>query len=171
MKYCISRLLGLFAVSKVLFLISCRSEAETLSIKDAPAHLIEHFFEKGKSVFIDTISNKCVMKEMDNDTGTTVFYSYRVTITDSTIRDEKQNAKWQKYFRFDFQYDWKAIVDGDSITPVFFQAVVPKKNLYSDDAIIVFELKKGFSADTLTFNNRFDEKGMQVFDLNIKNKR
>lgn len=110
-------------------------------------------------IYLDKVPNLSVMKASDN--GNTIFSSYLIGFEDSLIiTDRKKMLAKGKYYQYDMQKDWIAIVGKDSIKPVFFQPKV-KTNPNVDEVIIIFELPPGRQPDTLIYNDSYGAWGIQ----------
>ncbi len=130
-----------------------------------------HLARIGRSddlLYIDRISNRAIMKE-GTDTGTkTAFYSFLVGWQDSTAKaDKKGGNEKEKYFQYDMQKDWAALVNGDSLHPVFFQERPGLSDILKE-AVMVFELPRGTTTDTIVYKDSFGAWGGRLFVLNLK---
>jgi hypothetical protein len=102
--------------------------------------------------------------------GATRFCSFLVGIRDSVaaaVADADKRREREKYLQYGMQEDWRAIVGGDSLKPVFMQE---KPNLGGDlrEDALVFEIPRGVRADTLVYRDTYGDWGTQVFVLNEK---
>lgn len=122
----------------------------------------------GESIYVDRVSNRSVMRA-DSDTGSrTIFCSFLVGWQDSAADMDKDRQRGrEKYFQYSMQEDWVALVDGDSLSPVFFQER-PGLNQQLKEGVMVFELPLGAETDTLVYKHGYGSWGTRLFVLNLK---
>jgi hypothetical protein len=129
-------------------------------------HWIEIGLKGEGMMYLDGVPNAAVMQENKNDSSGTEFCSFLVGFQDSSMAvDAKKQEEKQKYFQYEMYKNWTAIVNGDSIAPVFFQ---PKAKLQQqmDEGILVFEYPVGKKPDTLVYKDSFGPWGLQQIILN-----
>jgi len=107
----------------------------------------------GSAIYIDAVPNSAVMQNNAGDTGTTRFHSFRIGFSDSVITDRKQEMLKQRYYDFEMEHDWTALVNGDSVRPVFFHPQVQKTNVLKE-FIVVFETEAASGPDTFIYKDR-----------------
>ena len=118
-------------------------------------------------LYLDRLDNRVVMAREDT-AGPTMFRSFLVGLRDSVVvTDADRKREREKYLQYGMQGDWTAIVDGDSLKPVFMQE---KPNLGGElrESALVFEVPRGAEADTLVYRDTYGDWGTQVFVLNEK---
>ncbi len=128
-------------------------------------HLATVPYSAGGELYVDGVANKKVLKERDS--GNYTFSSFRIGFTDSLPHDKKEEIALNKYFDYEMQRDWVALVNGDTLRPVFVQPMV-RKNVQSREALLVFEIMKGQQPDTLVYKSPFGPKEIQLIVLNRK---
>jgi hypothetical protein len=133
--------------------LSCKDKAGTLANIPLEHHDAQMSKPDGSLISIDAVPNSSVMRNADTDTGSTRFYTFRVGIADSLIADKKQEMVKQRYYDFEMEQDWIAVVNGDSMHPVFFHPQ-PQKTQVLKEFIMVFELPAGWKPDTLIYKDR-----------------
>jgi hypothetical protein len=128
-------------------------------------HLILLPYSSSGNLYVDSVPNKSVLKEQVNDNGIYKFCSFKVGFTDSTIYEKKEQLLLNKYFDYEMQKDWVAVVNGDSITPVLLQPMV-KKNSFTREFLLVFEINKHNKIDSLAYKNNFKQGTILQIALN-----
>jgi hypothetical protein len=163
-------LLRKFAVSYaslgfMLLVSACHS---VTAMPEAPVHHQAMISRGGESIYLDRVSNASVMKEIVDSNAKTIFCSFLVGWQDSTVNTDKdQQRNREKYFQYDMQKDWVALVKGDSLYPVFFQER-PGLNQQFKEGIMVFELPRDATPDSLVYKDSFGSWGKRLFVLNLK---
>ena len=157
-RFC-TMLLGL----QVLLLAACHLRAhESPKIMH---HLIE-FRQKGSLLYIDTVDNRYVLDMSKTNTSNHAFFhSFLIGLVDSTTGKAKDEKAKEKYFEYDLEKDFTALVTGDSIKPVFFQ---PKTLIgkMGKEGILVFETNEKAFPDTLVYRDSFGGWGTQIIIIN-----
>lgn len=149
-----------FSAAVMLAGAACNQAANASSA--GRKHLVE-INKNGDLLYVDKTSISRVMKE----TGDSYFSSYVIGFADSIKGNSKSESEKTLYFQYRMSNDWKAVLNGDSLLPVFFQPVT-KLNSMTREGIIVFELPGGQHPDTLVFNDSFGQWEQQVIVLNQK---
>jgi hypothetical protein len=126
----------------------------------AKRHLVE-ISRNGSTLYIDRIDSRQIIKSDSNGT----FTAYKIEFEDSVQRDKKYEQDKTVYFEYRLGNDWKAVIDGDSIAPVFFQPVTGL-NKMNKEGILVFELPAGKQADALVYDDSFGNWQQQIIALN-----
>jgi len=131
-------------------------------------HMAQVKKQNGVMLYADRISNKAILRT-DSVNTSTVFCSYKIGVLDSSLAtlDKKQQLLWGKYFDFEMQKNWTALVNNDSIPAVFFQGL-PQKSSYMREAVVVFEVPKGSNPDTLIYNNTYQTNNTDLLVLSNK---
>ncbi|HET9056044.1 MAG TPA: hypothetical protein VFN30_04265 [Chitinophagaceae bacterium] len=114
-------------------------------------------------IYIDKVPAQMVMSEADTSEGITKFCCYQVGIIDSGFvakATDKKTLELGKYYQYDMQKDWFAMINGDSLLPVFFQPKT-RKNANCFEGILVFETPKEKDPDTLVYKDSFGQWGTQ----------
>lgn len=115
-------------------------------------------FKPGRFFYLDQVKNKQVMQISDaaEDKG---YASYLVGFLDSNwVPDPQQPKKEderQTYYRFNMQDRWRAVLNGDSLIPVFYQPV-PQTDKRLNAGVLVFQLPEGIRPDTLVYRDAAD---------------
>jgi hypothetical protein len=151
-----------------IFLAACSSQKIKINDSVKEKHFVEISLQNVGRMYIDEVPNDLVMKTGSKKNNTSEFYSLLVGFQDSTLNASKPpDEKQTKYFQYDMPKDWFAIVDGDSLSPVFS---VPRTKLHkeTDEAIIVFEVPKGRRPDTLVYKDSFGPWSVQQIVLDQK---
>ena len=144
-----------------LLLTACGNPQSTVAVKQHLAAVSR----PGEILYVDHLDNRVVLKEEAAAGSTTVFCSFLVGWQDSTLQtDKKKSLAREKYFQYDMQKDWTALVKGDSLHPVFFQE---KSGLNSQlkEGALVFEVPAGEQPDTLIYKDSFGGWDQQVLVL------
>jgi len=120
--------------------------------------------QPGAMLYVDKVDNKRVMKE-EKSIDNKHFVSYKVGFYDSTlVTDKKKQEEVGLYYQYKMSYDWKAIVNGDSLSPVFFQPVTTLNNQVKE-GILVFELPADKQPDTLVYNDASGTWNTRIIEL------
>ncbi|THU40043.1 hypothetical protein FAM09_09155 [Niastella caeni] len=148
----------LSAVLVLLYVQACQQPAA----KTIPAirHLAE-VHKNGSTLYVDRADSRQVMKADSSE----VFIAYKIGFEDSVQGDKKYEQERNVYYDFRMAGDWKAVVDSDSIAPVFFQPVTGL-NKTNKEGILVFELPAGKRPDALVYNDSFGGWQQQIIALN-----
>lgn len=127
----------------------------------------KHLAEKngpGVRLVVDKVDNKLLMAAGERDR----FVSYRIGFYDSVKpADKKELRERGVYYQYKMQRDWKAIVQGDSIAPVFYQPVAGL-NDQVNEGVLVFELAEGQQPDTLVYEDATGLWQKQIIVLKAK---
>ena len=160
-KMCLS-----VGVASALLLLACRvNQQKTGAITK---HQAEVKNTGGGRLYADRISNGAFMKTMDTDKQSTEFVSYKIGFEDSAlILNREARQKKGKYIQYDMENDWKALINGDSLSPVFMQPLV-KKNVEMDESILVFEVPVNQEPDTLIYSDSFNGYELRKIVLKVK---
>jgi hypothetical protein len=141
-------LLGMFSIIN-----GCTDgKAKTVKIESVEKHEAQIQSPGAGMIYADKIACDAVMRNTDsNRTG--AFHCYLVGFIDSlgiAKAQDKKTLETGKYYQFDVQNDWMAMIQGDSVMPVFYQ---PKQRLEShrNEGVLVFEMKDGKGPDTLIY--------------------
>lgn len=141
----------------VMCLPACR-EAVTQA-KPVVRHLAERH-QNGATIYIDKVDSRRVMKADSSE----AFTAYKIGFTDSLPHDKKYERDRTVYYDFRMANDWKAVIDGDSIRPVFYQPVTGLNNMVYE-GIVVFELPAGRQPDELIYDDSFSDWQRQIIAL------
>lgn len=154
-----------WALGLILLISACHSVTAT---PEAPVHHQAMINRPGESIYLDRVSNASVMKETIGSGAGTRFCSFLVSWQDSAVSTDKDRQRTrEKYFQYDMQKDWVALVKGDSLYPVFFQER-PGLNQQFKEGIMVFELPRDVTPDSLIYKDSFGTWGKRLFVLNLK---
>jgi len=115
----------------------------------------------GTAIFVDKVDNTTVMQQ-EADSGKR-FYSYSIVWTDSLASINPDRQK-EKYFQYDMQKDWRALANGDTLYPAFFQEK-PGFDRQRKEGVIVFENARGIEPDSLLYRDSYGDWGTQIFVL------
>ncbi|MFT3827197.1 MAG: hypothetical protein QM731_24940 [Chitinophagaceae bacterium] len=133
------------------------------------AHHKQHAVEismNGSLLYADRINNGQVMtKGTDNNH----FVSFRIGFKDSVQVDKKFEKERGVYFDFNMGNDWKALINGDSVAPVFYHPM-PGLNNMEKQGMLVFEVPEGLHPDTLVYNDSFGQWNKQIIVFNGNSK-
>lgn len=161
----IKKYISLFVLISAIVLIGCNTTGKKTKPAERKKHWIEIGLQGEGMMYLDGVPNGMVMQETKADSSTH-FCSFLVGFQDSSMTiDEKKEEKKEQYYQYEMYKNWKAIVNGDSISPVFYQ---PKIRLQkqTDEGILVFELPQGKEADTLVYKDTYGPWGTQQIILN-----
>ncbi|OQP63234.1 hypothetical protein A3860_25430 [Niastella vici] len=154
----IYRIVLLGTVWAFICLQACESTAA--KVKPVIKHMAE-IHRKGSDLYLDEADSRQVMKAGSNNN----FIAYKIGFTDSLTDDKKFEQKRIEYYDYRMVNDWKAVVNGDSISPVFFQPVTGL-NKMNREGILVFELPTGSQPDALVYDDSFGNWQKQIIALN-----
>jgi len=123
-------------------------------------------------IYADKIACSKVMQGADSSRGNAVFHCYLVGFIDSlTIAKagDKKDIEAGKYYQYDVQRDWIALVQGDSVIPVFYE---PRQRIehHRHEGVLVFETKNGKEPDTLIYKDSYSSWGTQQLIINSNKK-
>ncbi|QEC44788.1 hypothetical protein [Pseudobacter ginsenosidimutans] len=142
-------------VGALLLLILAAACKETTPARKK--HELEIFWP-GSFFYLDQVKNKQVMQIKDAEEDK-LYASYLVGFHDSAWAPDPQQPKKaeerQVYYQFNMSNNWRAIVNGDSLLPVFYQPV-PNADNKVNAGVIVFQLPEGTRPDTLVYRNAGD---------------
>jgi hypothetical protein len=120
-------------------------------------------------IYVDKIDCQRVMRAKDGEA--VVFHCFQIGFIDSLViarARDKADEDAGKYFQYDMQYDWMAIVDGDTLRPVYFETKLRREN-HRNECVLVFE-HGGEAPDTLLYNDSFSSWGTQQFIISSSKK-
>ncbi len=133
------------------------------SLQTPEKHLVM-LARPGSSLYLDRASNRMVMQE--DSSADSHFCSFQVGWADSLPdKDKKASIAKERYFQYNMQGDWKALINGDSLQVVFFQEK-PSLQQEKKEAVMVFETPGGQQPDTLVYRDSFGSWGTQIFVVN-----
>jgi hypothetical protein len=114
-------------------------------------------------IYVDEVSCSSVLSEVDSSKGETGFHCYRVGFVDSlpAKAKDKKDLERGKYYQYDIYRDWVALINGDSVRPVFYQPMI-KREINKEEGVLVFEIIKNKKPDTLVYNDSYGPWGRQV---------
>ena len=149
----------------VIVLFACKSAEKKNTVQAESNHYVEIRQLGIGMISLDKVPNEMVLqKSAGSDYNK--FFSYAVSFRDSSlITDQKKQLEMGKYYQYDMHKDWIALVNGDSVRPVFFQPGV-KKTVQVNEGIIVFEIPSGIEPDTLFFSDSYGAWGQHQIFLN-----
>jgi len=146
-----------------IFCLGCKGRAKA----PAPVKHLAMVHQRGSTLYVDRLDNRVVLQSADTS-GSTHFCSFLIGWKDSVLSaDAARRLETEKYFQYSMQQDWSAVVDGDTLRPVFFQEKAGL-NAQLKEAAMVFEIPKGHRADTLVYRDTYSAWGTQIFVLNGK---
>lgn len=115
-------------------------------------HKVDINWPDGSRLYIDKVDPRSVMQITESDSLTT-FCCYKIGMTDSISYNKEQELEWNKYFNFGMQNDWLAMINGDSLAPVFLHPILTGQK--QKEAVLVFEIPAGKEPDTLVFKRSY----------------
>jgi hypothetical protein len=125
-------------------------------------------FKPGKFFYLDQVKNKQVM-EIKNADEDKLYASYLVGFYDSSWAPDPQQPQkttdGQTYYQYNMPDKWRAVVGGDSLTPVFYQPVQQADNKINA-GVIVFQLPEGIRPDTLVYRDAAE--GWENMTISLK---
>lgn len=153
-KKTMKSMLTMIYLSGMLGIVNGCTDGKGKTVKSEPVEKHEAQVQSTGAgmIYADKIACDAVMRNTDsNRTG--VFHCYLVGFIDSlgiAKAQDKKTLETGKYYQFDVQNDWVAMIQGDSVMPVFYQ---PKQRLEShrNEGVLVFETKDGKGPDTLIY--------------------
>lgn len=151
-----------FVAAITLLISACGNRKETI-VKNEEHHWAAISAAGVGSMYLDKIPANAVVHDTDPGKANTVFVSYRVGFIDSLHPGipGKSDLEKGKYYQYSMYRDWVALIDGDSLQPVFYQPMV-KRQKQQEEGILVFEIPKNKQIDTLVYNDSFGPWGQQV---------
>jgi hypothetical protein len=123
----------------------------------------------GAVVYIDEVDNRMVMDKKGSSPGTSVFRSYLIGMEEGEPGDGKMEIASRRYFEYDLPHDWKLLLNGDSIAPVFFQPK-PLLNGRLMEGVMVFEVPGDRIPDSLVYADGSGSRGRQLIILHTHKK-
>jgi hypothetical protein len=144
--------------------LGCKGKPGTVA---AETHL-SMVRQPGAMLWVDRLDSRVVLQKADT-TGNTTFCSFLVGWRDSlpVAADGQKRQDRERYFQYGMQQDWTALMDGDSLRPVFLQER-PVLDQQLKEGAMVFEIPHGRRVDTLVYRDSFGAWGTQIFVLNGK---
>jgi hypothetical protein len=118
------------------------------------------------AIYVDEIPCNAVVRQ-DSTDDNYCFRCYAVGFVDSLLLANatgKKTTETGKYFQYDMQYDWTALVNGDSVKPVFFHVKQGFKE-YRQEGVLVFETPRNKKPDLLLYNDSYGPWGAQQFSI------
>ena len=149
----------LLCVAAGLLLLSCHLRQHPFNPAEKHQAAVKR---PGAMLYVDRADNRMVMQATPGLAGN--FSSFRIGWADSLTAAEPNRQK-ERYFQYQMQQDWRALVNGDTLYPVFFQEK-PGLNQQLKEGVIVFENAQGVQPDTLVYRDSFGNWGTQIFVLN-----
>lgn len=125
-------------------------------------------FKPGSLFYLDQVKNKQVM-QISDPAEDKRYASYLVGFLDSNWMPDPQQPRKEEdrlnYYRFHMAEKWRAIVNGDSLIPIFYQPV-PQIDKKLNSGVIVFEVPDGQRPDTLVYSGT--EDGWDNMTISLK---
>lgn len=154
-------------MSVIIWLSACNSAKSNIVTE---VHQAQVHKEGQGMIYVDEISCSSVMRSIDSNDGSSSFYCFRVGFIDSLAvakAIDKKSLDAGKYYQYDMQKDWVALVNGDSSLPVFYQ---PRQRIenHRHEGILVFEVDK--EPDTLIYTDSYSTWGKQSIIINSNKK-
>jgi hypothetical protein len=152
------------SIAATLLLVYACSTVDRTHTDATEKHLAQVQREGNGMIYVDEIPCSTMM-ETDTTNSSTCFRCYVVGFIDSiavTNTNTKENTEAGRYYQFNMQYDWTALVNKDSLKPVFYQ---PKQVLqgYRHEGILVFETLKDARPARLLYSDSYGSWGTQQF--------
>lgn len=135
-------------------------------------HLIQVHKQGEGMIYLDKISSRSVMRDVDSIGSNTSFRCFRVGFIDSLAvakAADKRSLDAGKYYQYDMQKDWVALINGDSSRPVFYQPRQRMEN-HRYEGILVFEVPLNKEPDTLVYTDSYSSWGKKVIIINSNKK-
>lgn len=143
---------------------ACQLDKVT-ALEKRKKHWIEIGLKNEGMMYLDAVPNNLIMNEQKIDTAHTRFYSFLVGFQDSILRtDQAKEIRENRYYEYEMPANWTAIVNGDSLRPVFSQTN-PKIYKQNSESILVFELPQNHVPDTLIYQDTYGPWGLQKIVL------
>jgi hypothetical protein len=155
-------------ISAMSWLVSCSSAQSTMLTEKHEAQVQR---EGIGMIYTDNIPCSSVIRTENGD-GSSSFHCFRVGIIDSLAvakPADKKSLEAGKYYQYDLQNDWVALINGDSTRPVFYQPRQRMEN-HRYEGILVFEIPKDKVADTLVYTDSYSSWGTQLIIINSNKK-
>ena len=145
----------------VLFCSCTQNHKKTAGII-AQKHAVE-IQKKGIGwIYLDRVSNEVVMLKNGGDSNSNHFVSIKVGFKDDNLIADRSVAKERGlYYQYGMEKDWVALVQSDSITPVFYQPLEQRMQQLHE-GILVFEISQGRFPDTLCYKDALGIWGKQM---------
>ena len=165
MKSCVLMITGIMSI---VIWSACNSARSNIV---AEMHQAQIQKEGIGMMYVDKISCSSVIRSEDG-AGNTSFRCFRVGFIDSLAvakATDKKSLDAGKYYLYDMQKDWVALVNGDSSMPVFYQ---PRQRLenHRNEGILVFEAPRDKEPDTLVYADSYSSWGTQRIIINSNKK-
>ncbi|HLP39533.1 hypothetical protein [Lacibacter sp.] len=146
-------------------LYSCKDKEAAASIITEQHDVQIHYPGIGM-IYID--KGDCTKLLRSDSVSATTFVCYRIGVLDS-VQTKNGNASYEEeksvYYQYNMEHDWKALYQGDSLSPVFFH-VTNRKQKNRFEGVLVFETPTGKNPDTLIYNDTYGVWGKQLIVLN-----
>jgi hypothetical protein len=142
----------------------CACAGNQHPVQEARAHHLAEIVHADAMLYVDEVRNDLVLQQTE-PAGATAFCSYRVGIEAHGRKDTQQETARQKYFEYEMQQDWKLVLNGDSIAPVFFHPMV-RLNKAVREGVMVFEVPAGSVPHALVYDDTSGDWGKQLIILN-----
>jgi len=167
MKNCVLLITGL--VSGAIWFSACNSAKSNVV---AEKHQAQIHKEGEGLIYVDEVSCKTVILDEDSAGSLTSFHCFRVGFIDSLAvakAQDKKSIETVKYYQYDMQNDWTALINGDSSKPVFYQ---PRQRIENHryEGILVFEIPKDKTPDRLIYSDSYGTWGVQQLIINSNKK-
>lgn len=135
----------------------------------AAASPVRHQVEiekNGSVLYVDQVESNRILKQEEETNTKGSFASFKIGLNNSFPFNSKREKEWGVHFEYNMTRDWVALIEGDSLSPVFFHPVIGL-NTKTREAILVFELPAGArQPDTLIYNDSFGTWQQQIIPLN-----
>jgi len=167
MRNCVLLISGI--VSCVIWLSACNSAKSNIVTEQ---HQVQIQKEGTGVIYIDKISCSSVIRSEDTAGSKTSFRCFRVGFIDSLAiakATDKKSLDAGKYYQYDMQNDWVALVNGDSTRPVFYHPRQRMEN-HRNEGILVFEVPRDKEPDTLVYADSYSSWGTQIIIINSNKK-
>jgi hypothetical protein len=157
-----NRLIGIGCLAVIMGLLSCYNKTQR-EMEPAEVHEIAvHLPGKGM-IYVDRMSSNKVLNVAE--TGENNFHTYRVGFIDSLLaKQQDADPELNNYYQFRMANDWVALVNGDSLRPVYHQPE-PKRIQQDLRGVIVFDLPRNEVPDSLIFLDSKNIWGIQKLSL------
>ena len=165
------RILIVTAAISVIAWYGCDTKAAKKETGLKEIHNAEIRDRSGGLMYVDRVSCDAVLQEQDTAGSNTEFHCYLVGFVDSSVvakAADKQSEEAGKYFQYKMDKDWSVLVNGDSTKPVFFQPKNKHEN-HRNEGVIVFEVPKNKTQDTLVYNDSYGSWSTQEIIISSNN--
>jgi len=149
-------------VSFVLFIAAGISACTDAGAVGKPEKHFAQFDRGDQYLYLDKITNDFMKSEPNTESE---FRSFKVGFLRSNIPTKELETEFGKYIEYQMQYDWKMMLKNDSLSPVFAHPVTNLNSLRRE-MILVFEVQKGQSAESLTYADSYGQWGRLNIPLN-----